>query len=64
MKFLRKDCGECFQLLERNVHERLGYKDGNNGNIRKNEFFAKVNWRQLEARRIEPPFKPNIVSIL
>ena len=44
--------------------ERLGYKPGNNGNIRKHEFFAKINWRQLEARRIEAPFKPKIVSNL
>ncbi len=55
---------ECFQLLERNINERLGYKDGNNKNIRRHEFFAKLNWRQLEARRIEAPFKPKIVSTL
>ena len=55
-------CREFFQLLERNINDRLGYKDGNNGNIRRHEFFAKLNWKQLEARRIEAPFKPNIVS--
>jgi hypothetical protein len=57
-------CRQCLQLLERNVSERLGYKAGKNGNIRRHEFFSKLNWRQLEARRIEAPFKPNIVSAL
>jgi hypothetical protein len=55
-------CNECFQLLERNIGERLGYKAGKNGDIRRHEFFAKLNWRQLEARRIEAPYKPKIVS--
>lgn len=55
---------EYFQLLERNLSDRLGYKDGNNGNIRRHAFFSNFNWKSLEIRKIEAPFKPDIVSIL
>ncbi|CAB3987975.1 kinase C delta type-like isoform X1 [Paramuricea clavata] len=62
-KWVSQSAVSCMvQLLERNIGERLGYKAGKNGDIRRHEFFAKLNWRQLEARRIEAPFKPKIRS--
>ena len=52
-----------FQLFERTPVERLGYKKGTNPNIREHAFFEKINWVKLEARQIEPTFKPSVVSM-
>lgn len=53
----------CFlQLFERTPIERLGYKDGTNPNIRDHKFFERINWTNLEERKITPPFKPSVVS--
>lgn len=62
-KWVSQHAVSCMvQLLERNIDDRLGYKSGNNGNIRRHAFFAKVNWKLLETRRVEAPFKPDIRS--
>ena len=52
------------QLFERTPLERLGYKDGTNPNIRNHKFFERIDWTKLEQRRVEPPFKPSVVSEL
>ncbi|XP_031566552.1 protein kinase C delta type-like [Actinia tenebrosa] len=48
------------QLFERTPIERLGYRHGTNPNIRGHKFFRTINWTKLEARQIEPPFKPKV----
>lgn len=53
----------CFlQLFERTPVERLGYKEGTNPNIRDHKFFERINWTNLEERKVTPPFKPSVVS--
>ena len=52
------------QLFERTPIERLGYKEGTNPNIRDHKFFERINWANLEERKITPPFKPSVVSEL
>ena len=52
------------QLFERTPVERLGYRDGANPNIRDHKFFERIDWTKLEERKVEPPFKPSVVSAL
>lgn len=49
-------------LLERDPLKRLGMKTCPHGNIRNHSFFSKIDWRKLENREIEPPFKPKVKS--
>ncbi len=51
-------------LLERDPLKRLGMKTCPHGNIRNHSFFSKIDWRKLENREIEPPFKPKVVSLI
>ncbi|XP_041428529.1 protein kinase C delta type-like [Xenopus laevis] len=44
------------KLLEMNKTKRLGA----NGNIREHSFYARVNWSELENRKIKTPFQPKI----
>ncbi|XP_041439621.1 protein kinase C delta type-like [Xenopus laevis] len=44
------------KLLEMNKSKRLGV----NGNIRKHSFYARINWSELENRKIKAPFQPKI----
>jgi serum/glucocorticoid-regulated kinase 2 len=47
-------------LLQRDPAQRLGA--GGAGDIRRHPFFAKyIDWNKLVARKIQPPFKPNVV---
>ena len=50
------------QLFERNPDDRLGMKTCPAGPIRKHAFFSGTDWNKLESRKIDPPFKPKIVS--
>nr|XP_034984073.1 protein kinase C theta type isoform X1 [Zootoca vivipara] len=47
-----------FQLFVREPERRLGAK----GNIRQHPFFQEINWEAIEARAVEPPFKPRVKS--
>lgn len=51
-------------MFERSPVERLGYKGGSNPNIRDHKFFERIDWTKLEQRRVNPPFKPLVVSEL
>ncbi|OCT92019.1 hypothetical protein XELAEV_18015076mg [Xenopus laevis] len=44
------------RLLEMKKSKRLGV----NGNIRKHSFYARINWSELENRKIKAPFQPKI----
>jgi serum/glucocorticoid-regulated kinase 2 len=47
-------------LLQRDPAQRLGANGA--GDIRRHPFFAKhIDWHKLLARKIQPPFKPNVV---
>ncbi|TFK24092.1 AGC/Akt protein kinase [Coprinopsis marcescibilis] len=50
-------------LLQRNPAHRLGANGGEE--IKRHPFFAKyVDWNLLMAKKIQPPFKPSVESVL
>ncbi|CAG9857458.1 unnamed protein product [Phyllotreta striolata] len=51
-------------LLEKDQSKRLGNRFCEHGSIRDHAFFKNIDWSDLEARRIEPPFKPHLVHPL
>jgi hypothetical protein len=57
----RRNCC-CEQLLDTDVHRRLGMALSPYGLIRRHTFFCSIDWVKLEQRQVEPPFKPVVVS--
>ncbi|KAG2004635.1 AGC/Akt protein kinase [Coprinopsis cinerea AmutBmut pab1-1] len=50
-------------LLQRNPAHRLGANGGEE--IKRHPFFAKyIDWNLLMAKKIQPPFKPSVESVL
>ncbi|CDS13492.1 hypothetical protein LRAMOSA05668 [Lichtheimia ramosa] len=47
-------------LLTRDPDERLG-NNGSEG-IKDHPFFASIDWRRLQQKKVQPPFKPTIES--
>lgn len=51
-----------FQFLEKDAHKRLGNRNCPAGSIQDQPFFRSIDWVKLEARQLEAPFKPQLVS--
>lgn len=50
-------------LLNRDPSKRLGSGSNGANDIKNHEFFAKhVDWNRLMAKKVQPPFKPAVVS--
>ena len=49
------------RLLRRDPERRLGASEKDAEDVKKQAFFRQIDWEQLLARRITPPFKPIIV---
>lgn len=55
----------CFiQLLRKNPERRLGASERDAEDVKKQAFFRHVQWEDLLARRLRPPFVPTIVILL
>ncbi|OBZ84141.1 Protein kinase C-like 1 [Choanephora cucurbitarum] len=50
----------CEALLERNPEKRLGGGKGDAQEIKNHPFFAGVDWEDMLAKRVTPPFLPTI----
>ncbi|XP_004450820.2 rhodopsin kinase GRK1 [Dasypus novemcinctus] len=49
----------CEALLQKDPEKRLGFKNGTCDELRANPLFKDINWRQLEAGMLIPPFIPD-----
>ncbi len=52
-----------FQFMQKNVPKRLGCVAAHGGEeaIKHHIFFKDIKWKDLEERKIKPPFRPKIV---
>uniref|UniRef100_A0A8C5HWA7 Ribosomal protein S6 kinase n=1 Tax=Gouania willdenowi TaxID=441366 RepID=A0A8C5HWA7_GOUWI len=50
------------RLLKRNASSRLGAGVGDATEVQAHPFFRHINWEDLLARKVEPPFKPFLQS--
>ncbi|KAF3783005.1 Serine/threonine-protein kinase AtPK2/AtPK19 [Nymphaea thermarum] len=47
-------------LLQKDPSKRLGSGPDGSDEIKRHKWFKSINWRKLEAREIEPGFKPKV----
>nr|CAD7593777.1 unnamed protein product [Timema genevievae] len=50
------------KLLKRQVSQRLGSALGDGEAIKVHPFFKHISWADVVSRKLEPPFKPSLVS--
>lgn len=50
------------RLLHKNPTRRLGATETDAEDVKRHAFFRSINWDQLLARKMKPPFKPTIKS--
>ena len=49
------------QLLQKDKNKRLGVKNDFT-DVKSHPFFGSINWTNLEAKKVRPPYNPNVVS--
>ena len=49
-------------LLQKSPELRLGSSERDGAELREHAWFATIDWAKLEARELEPSFKPNVKS--
>ncbi|XP_023374052.1 ribosomal protein S6 kinase beta-2 isoform X2 [Otolemur garnettii] len=50
------------KFLKRNPSQRIGGGPGDAADVQKHPFFRHLNWDDLLARRVDPPFRPCLQS--
>ncbi|XP_020590064.1 serine/threonine-protein kinase AtPK2/AtPK19-like [Phalaenopsis equestris] len=51
-------------LLQKEASKRLGNGPGGSNDIKNHKWFKSINWKKLEAREIQPSFRPNVADQL
>lgn len=59
---ISKTASNLFQLLQKDPVKRIGCKRSEAGDVKDHQFFQLIDWELLEQRKLEPPFKPEVVS--
>ncbi|XP_033632933.1 G protein-coupled receptor kinase 5-like isoform X1 [Asterias rubens] len=49
----------CRKLLQKDVDDRLGFKNGSAQEVKDQPFFETINLVRLEAGKVDPPFVPD-----
>lgn len=49
-------------MSQRQVAQRLGSGTEDGDAIKRHQFFKHINWSDVLLRKMEPPFKPILVS--
>ncbi|KAJ1292446.1 hypothetical protein BS78_02G391800 [Paspalum vaginatum] len=50
-------------LLHKEPNKRLGSGPQGSDEIKNHKWFKPINWRKLEARQIQPSFRPNVAGL-
>lgn len=51
-----------FQLLQKEPGKRLGSGPKGSDEIKSHKWFKPINWKKLEAREIQPGFRPKVAG--
>lgn len=51
-----------FQLLQKEASKRLGSGPTGSEEIKRHKWFKPINWKKLEAREIQPSFRPEVAG--
>lgn len=57
--FSQEACNIILRLLEKDPDTRLGAKDDAR-EVMKHPFFSDIDWTQLEKKKVDPHFKPDL----
>ncbi|KAG9443274.1 hypothetical protein H6P81_014614 [Aristolochia fimbriata] len=49
-------------LLQKEANRRLGSGPDGSEEIKRHKWFKSINWKKLEARQIQPSFRPNVAG--
>lgn len=61
--YLSTEAGNLLRgLLQKDAQRRLGFGPAGSATVMNHPFFKEIDWKQLEARSVASPFKPNIRS--
>ncbi|XP_053255869.1 ribosomal protein S6 kinase beta-2 isoform X2 [Podarcis raffonei] len=50
------------KFLKRHASQRIGGGPGDAADVQRHPFFRHINWDDLLARRVDPPFRPSLQS--